>query len=499
MKKKLLSIILSLAMAISMVPMMTVTSCADDDRTPTYIARDIAQNLLAVATLNTSAKKTAAIKVTSAFTTTVVKCQDAMLDLRKMSNNLVDAIGLSKTDEQAAAIGTLGAAALDSYATIHNNKKDTRVIDGAVTAAIAAIAMQTSGTKAAALGEIGAKQCKTLAKEPDLVEISEAVAMLYAAIATDSDNAASSIVDLGKRLLDTMVAAPDLASVIVAELAMNLASISAEDHKQYTVTFETNGGSTINAVKVTSSKTVEKPIDPTKTDCVFVNWYSDSSLTTVWNFSNKITKDTTLYAKWTDDPKIEEEMKAQLNATVMTIAAAFDKNGNVSLTWNKNENAAGYEVFANTEYGQTLVKKTADNETVKTLTTVAPSYSVRAYALRNDKTYYGDESEAAELKLAKAKISSLKSSTKKQATVKYGKVKGAQTYEIKYKIGDGKWKTTTATKLSKTIKKLTSGKKVSVKVRGIYSVGSVELAGSWSATKSVKIKQYSVLAMQYTI
>ncbi len=66
------------------------------------------------------------------------------------------------------------------------------------------------------------------------------------------------------------------------------------------VTFDTQGGSTVNAVEVTKGGKVTKPAtDPTKDDKVFAGWYKESACTTPWNFSTDVVnEDTTIYAKW---------------------------------------------------------------------------------------------------------------------------------------------------------------------------------------------------------
>jgi uncharacterized repeat protein (TIGR02543 family) len=66
----------------------------------------------------------------------------------------------------------------------------------------------------------------------------------------------------------------------------------------YTVTFNTNGGSSIESQRVYQGNTVVKPTNPTRDGYEFVNWYSDSSLTTTYNFSTVVTSNMTLYAKW---------------------------------------------------------------------------------------------------------------------------------------------------------------------------------------------------------
>ena len=66
------------------------------------------------------------------------------------------------------------------------------------------------------------------------------------------------------------------------------------------VTFDTQGGSTVNAVEVTKGGKVTKPAtDPTKADKVFAGWYKESACTTPWNFDTDIVNvDITIYAKW---------------------------------------------------------------------------------------------------------------------------------------------------------------------------------------------------------
>ena len=69
--------------------------------------------------------------------------------------------------------------------------------------------------------------------------------------------------------------------------------------KEFTVTFDTDGGSTVNPQTVKYNETVDElASNPTKIGCTFIGWYSDEGLTTEFKFTTKITKDTTLYAKW---------------------------------------------------------------------------------------------------------------------------------------------------------------------------------------------------------
>ncbi|MFC5469009.1 S-layer homology domain-containing protein [Cohnella suwonensis] len=67
----------------------------------------------------------------------------------------------------------------------------------------------------------------------------------------------------------------------------------------FTVTYNSNGGTAENSQPVAYGGTATEPVAPTKTDYTFRGWYADSGLTTAFDFATPITKDTTLYAKWT--------------------------------------------------------------------------------------------------------------------------------------------------------------------------------------------------------
>ena len=70
----------------------------------------------------------------------------------------------------------------------------------------------------------------------------------------------------------------------------------------YTVTFNANGGSEVEAQQVEDGKTATQPTDPTKEHYTFQGWFSDEELTTAFVFATPITANVTLYAKWLGDP-----------------------------------------------------------------------------------------------------------------------------------------------------------------------------------------------------
>ena len=70
------------------------------------------------------------------------------------------------------------------------------------------------------------------------------------------------------------------------------------DEETFTVTFDSNGGSSVNAQTVESGKTVAKPADPTRDGYDFEGWFTDEDLTIKYDFNTPVTADITLYAAW---------------------------------------------------------------------------------------------------------------------------------------------------------------------------------------------------------
>lgn len=70
--------------------------------------------------------------------------------------------------------------------------------------------------------------------------------------------------------------------------------------KRYTVSFNRNGGNKITSQTVAKDNSVKEPTAPIKENFEFAGWYTDKELTTKYDFTEKVTKSFTLYAKWTE-------------------------------------------------------------------------------------------------------------------------------------------------------------------------------------------------------
>ena len=88
-------------------------------------------------------------------------------------------------------------------------------------------------------------------------------------------------------------------STFFVAVALIFASCSK---KEFTVTFNSNGGSAVASVIVEAGKTIAEPVKPTRSGFEFAGWYTTPAFVKQWNFaSDVVNADMTLYAKWDVD------------------------------------------------------------------------------------------------------------------------------------------------------------------------------------------------------
>ena len=80
----------------------------------------------------------------------------------------------------------------------------------------------------------------------------------------------------------------------------------------HTVTFDAGEGSAVAAQKVEDGKAAAKPDDPSCEGYTFAGWYSDAECTRVYDFSTPVSRDVTLYAKWTKNAAKQITVSATL-------------------------------------------------------------------------------------------------------------------------------------------------------------------------------------------
>lgn len=106
-----------------------------------------------------------------------------------------------------------------------------------------------------------------------------------------------------------------LVMIICAMAVFTACETTQEENSpvEYTVTFDSNGGSAVKAQTVEQGKKVVLPAEPTKDNCDFVGWYTEDNKP--YDFDSAVNANFTLYAKW-------QEIKPAVTYTV-----TFDANG----------------------------------------------------------------------------------------------------------------------------------------------------------------------------
>lgn len=72
-----------------------------------------------------------------------------------------------------------------------------------------------------------------------------------------------------------------------------------EDKASFDVEFDSKDGTSIETQTITEGEKVKEPVEPTRDGYVFAGWYSDAACTKAYDFSEVVTEDITLYARWT--------------------------------------------------------------------------------------------------------------------------------------------------------------------------------------------------------
>ena len=138
----------------------------------------------------------------------------------------------------------------------------------------------------------------------------------------------------------------------------------------FTVSFDSNGGRKVDSLSVKKGGLASEPAAPQRDGYTFDGWYSDSGLTEKFDFAAKITKDITLYAKWTADEPDDEANDENLSVAdptktgvanlLETEAHIAYLNGNTDGTFRPDSNmtrAEAAQMFYNLLIDKTSVSK----------------------------------------------------------------------------------------------------------------------------------------------
>lgn len=194
--------------------------------------------------------------------------------------------------------------------------------------------------------------------------------------------------------------------------------------------------------------------------------------------------------------KIETTVGA-INPRVSAYANNF-----VTLTWNKQTAANGYEVFKyDASSKKYVLYKNITNPNTNTckVTGLASNkkydFKVRAYQIDDsEKTYAPFGAVVSQYtSISKPKLNSAKSTSKKKIKASWSKVGGASGYQVMwstYKNFSKNYKTKSvkAKSLSKTVTAAQSKKIYYVRVRAYKTINGKKVYSPWSSTKKVKTK-----------
>ena len=89
-----------------------------------------------------------------------------------------------------------------------------------------------------------------------------------------------------------------LVLTIMLMIAFSFTSTNVKAVTEYTVTFNSMGGSLVDSQLVEENLTATEPTDPTYIGKTFGGWYTNGGFTTLYDFATPVTASITLYAKW---------------------------------------------------------------------------------------------------------------------------------------------------------------------------------------------------------
>ena len=184
--------------------------------------------------------------------------------------------------------------------------------------------------------------------------------------------------------------------------------------KEYTITFNSDGGTTIESQTVKEGNKVTRPTDPIKTDYAFIEWQLNG---TTYNFETAVTSNITLTAKWTKKYVPGEKVNignqyynvVRDNGTTLTLLAKYnvtksgvqtsnrswaygvvsesDWTGKNDIDLNTHTGGGSNRVKAHVEHVKTL---TGRNDITGTMLTVSDINEIRGLGMivNNNQPYW---------------------------------------------------------------------------------------------------------------
>lgn len=176
-------------------------------------------------------------------------------------------------------------------------------------------------------------------------------------------------------------------------------NVTVEAPKQYTIKFNTNGGSTLDDIIVNEGERLIQPENPTmaggntaeglyqgivdpEISANFDGWFTNEQLTTPYNFNMPVTSDLTLYARWDGTGPDPIDVNAAAGSNILEKAFTYLKNQTLqtltayTLVIDSDITANGLAEFTNANITLTIVGK--GKERVIQKTNVGNFFTIRA-------------------------------------------------------------------------------------------------------------------------
>ena len=264
-----------------------------------------------------------------------------------------------------------------------------------------------------------------------------------------------------KTLIAIIVAVVAIIIVILLFILLN--------KKEYNITFDANGGSSVDSLVIEENGKIKEPEEPTKEGYVFVGWYLDGEL---YDFDEPVTGDIELEARWEKPAKVtgvelnKSKLELEVGEEAKLIATVSPKNAkDKSLTWKSSDKS----VVTVDEDGN--VKAVGAGIATITVTTKDGSFKAKATITVSEKEEDKKDDEKED---------------KKDKTVKVKSVTLNKT-KLNLEVNESS-KLTATVKPSDATNKNVNWKSSNTKVATVDSNGNVKAVGAGVATITVTTK-----------
>lgn len=133
---------------------------------------------------------------------------------------------------------------------------------------------------------------------------------------------------------------------ILSILMLSCSEDNQDSETVFTVTFNSMGGTEIASIKVKEGMFIIKPDDPTLESNSFDGWFIDEEYSKQWDFEKDVvTKDITLYAKWTvtSSTDIQEEDLLGYWTMIKSHSREYNMNGELEIDeWDLTGNTGDF-------------------------------------------------------------------------------------------------------------------------------------------------------------